>query len=283
MKISLPTLILSVIFFSGCATQSVRYPDYKGVATVAPSAEVISAGSRPAGDYLIPGSQVSVSGSSKASGSAASNMFGLLGAMVAMSVDQANNSSAVGEHAAALKLNFQQELSTLLEKKIQAQNLSDRYKISSVDSAASIKLMPAARMMVVSEGKVRPDFHLSAFFKDASGSEVSKVYTYTEPTSLSFAEWADRNGQPMKDAAQRAFDKMSTVFLKDVGGQFNGPLAAEPKPLVKWRVKNEAESTLLTSVLLQDDKDFLVVTPIAGDKVFDKYIQVLDKTLIQIN
>ena len=222
-KKTLLAIFSGIIILSGCATQNiVKYPEYKSVATISASTGTVSTvtETQPE-DYLIPDSQVFVSG--RGSDGTVGSMFGAVGVLISTSIDRSRNKSAVGEAASSLRLKFDSELMAALKQNLSREPYASKYQALPSDTTSDIKLLPSARFVVQKDSKSGLFFQLVARFKDpVRGVEGRKTYSYSIGEFRGFSGgdgWTDNNSALFKEAANRAFERLSLDFLQDLAGE----------------------------------------------------------------
>ena len=283
-KKTLLAIFSGIIILSGCATQKVvNYPEYKSVATISASTGTVSTVTEtPAEDYLIPNSQVFVSG--RGSDGTVGSMFGAIGAVISTSIDRSRNESAVGDAAPSLRLKFDSELTEALKQNLAREPYVSKYKTLPSDNASDIKLLPSARFIVQKDSNARVSFQLNARFKDpVKGDEGRKAYSYSREEHRKFSGengWADKNGARLKEAAHRPFERLSLVFIQDLAGEFDAQIATGKQQLIRWHI--EGSTQLVTSVLLREYPDYFVVVPMLNDKPNMSLITIVERSLVRV-
>ena len=293
-KKTLLATFLGIIILSGCATQNVKYPEYKSVATISASTGTISTTSEtPAEDFLIPDSQVFISGRGGVANSIVGSMFGAIGAMVSVSIDRSRNESAVGEFAPSLRLKFDSELTEALKQNLAREPYASKYQALPSGKTSDITLIPSARFIVQKDSNARVSFQLNARFKDpVKGDEGRKAYSYSSEELRKFSGengWADKNGTRLKEAAHRPFERLSLVFIQDLAGEFDAQIATGKQQLIRWHIEGDPQVITLrgkpqpvTSILLREYPDYFVVVPMLNDKPNMSLITVVERSLVRV-
>jgi hypothetical protein len=280
MKISQLIPLFFSIVLAGCATGPIHYPDLPGPVTLAPSSEVRTS-TITAGDYQIGNSQVFVGGASDLTNNGANAMFGAVGVLLAIKVDERNNAAAVGDYAQKLGLNFEQALQEKLQAHVAQMPEGQRYMVSATNSPApNIVVAPLARLVIASDNLARLDFQLTTFFKTSAGNDKRKVYEYYSPTRLSFAQWSESQAAPVQQAVGHALDQIVPVLFQDIRGQLADPF--EPgRPTIQWSQKNTPFPTSLTSVVLQETANQFVLAPKITGYIMPWSVVIVDKSRIE--
>lgn len=248
MKIIIALLVLAASMLVGCANpQFYKYPDYKSTVKLGVSEETISTFTEtPAEDYLIPNSQVFVSGKGKA---VSSNLFavgGVVGALAAVAIDHSLNASEVDNVESNLQIKFDAELTDILKSTAFRQSHILRYEVVQTNETPDITLLPSARFVAQPDSHVGLTFRVTARARShASGKDGDKNYYYTPIEHHAIAGeggWADNRAALFKQTASKALSRIAQTIIEDVSGTFNAKLLPERRHIV---VSGDNKSILL--------------------------------------
>lgn len=270
---------------SGCATQqNIAFPEYKSTATISVSTDTLSTSTEtPAGDYLIPNSQVFIGGAGKATGSVAGNMFGVLGALVSIELDKSKNESSLGEHSKDLQVKFNGQVSDNIAKIIDANPLAkSKFAMLSPGDDSDLKVLPSVRFDVKGDSVAVPYFQMDIRFKELdSGKQVRRTYSYYGDEQRPFSQWAENSSAIFNQSSQKSFQRLSQAFIDDLLMLFKDKITKENIKVIKLKTKDKQQQ-IFSNAVLREYSDYLVLAPVANDEVIPNHIIVLDRNFISI-
>lgn len=270
-------LRLSFLFLLATAAVAARAQVYPKLekANIFVSPDTVSLWTEvPAKDYLIPNSQMFVSGHE----SDWVKYFGLLGVMV----NQSQNATATSSVEDALRLKFDRELARELNARIAARVSSpSKFQVTDNADAAQVKLLPSARLVVIKDdGRVHLTFRLSARYSDEA-TEVKKEYYFSAgfpKPMVGLGGWVEDNGSELRKAADRALPAMAEVLLDDLSGAFASAYAPESRRFIRIS-GTDPKSTISRAVLAKEYPDYLAIVPTYKDKVWQSFISIVDRRI----
>jgi carbon monoxide dehydrogenase subunit G len=217
-----------IVLITGCASYSSVYPNYKIKPKIAVSTETISILTEiPAGDYLIPKSQVFIGGSGKLN--PASAIFGIVGVMANITIIQSGNESSAD--SSNLHVKFDSQLTAALNREITYENYSSKLQIVNSEDTSDIILLPSAKFQIQDDSRAQLIFTLTVRFKDdVSRNSGKKTYEYAIDDIRPFSGkggWIDNNATLFKEAQKLAINLLAQVFLEDMTGKFKSLLESD--------------------------------------------------------
>jgi hypothetical protein len=267
-----------VLVSTGGSAQAVlTYPKSETINIFA-SADTVSTWTETAAqDYLIPNSQVFVTGQ----GSDGAKYFGLLG----VAISRSQNESATGPAADSLRLNFSSTLTQALNVAISSRPLVPKFNIVGVAERAQLRLLPSARLTVSEDNSARLSFRLTVRFIDAvTNSETKKEYYYYHGDSKKLAgpdSWSDDHASPVIRSSDQGMALLADVLLDDVAGAFSD--AFEP---AKQRFANYSavgsKGKVARALLLKEYPDHLALAPLLRERPTRAIIVILERRSIEL-
>lgn len=284
MKTPSLLVLVATLFLGACAaTGPFKYPSYPAPPRVAVAADTVSLMTEvPATDYHVPGSQVFIGGRSGAS--TAGMLFGVFGVMAGMAIDQSRNQAEVGDAVGALAHRFDGTLREALARHGAARAPAARPDLVGTEAPRDVLLLPSARFHVEENNVGTVAFRLTSRFKDPAGSgEITKNYYafFDERRPMRGpGSWSENGGAALQATAARAVDRLAYIAVRDIGGDFNAALEAEPMPSIRWRVKSSG--VVGTQGLLGEHPDFFIVVPMGNGPPVKNLIFATDRGLVEL-
>jgi len=224
----------------------------------------------PAGDHLIPDSQVFVGGRG-----GASRWFSLLG----VAIDTARNESAVGDAAGAVKIKFDSSVATALHS-LEERNVVPEVKLTVAADPYDVKVLPSARLNVHEDEQADLVMRLTVRTKDASASEVTKNYYYAVSGARPLAgseSWTENNAKAFRESAQTGVERLVEAFAYDAAGRF----AEAADKARKIKVTFLRTGRVIESLLLGETGQTIIAMPIFRDRPMKTVVQVFDKATVK--
>ncbi len=275
LRLSHGTVLL--LLSAGVAAQTVfTYPSSATISVYSSNDTVSTWTETAAQDYLIPNSQVFITGR----GSDGAKYFGLLGTAVSRS----QNESAAGGAADVLRLNFSAELTRALQGAIAARQAPAQFVLAESPQAAQLKLLPSAKFTVAEDNSARLSFRLTVRFVDAiSNSEVKKDYYYTRGgvKSLTGADsWSADNAEAVRKSSEEALTRLADVLFDDVAGAFASAFDADKQRFATYTVVGY-DGKPIRALLLKEYPDHLVIAPLLrGERPIKSVVVILERRAI---
>jgi len=243
----------------GCATQGAPFPEYRSV-TIAVSG---GPGIEWAGDYEIPGSQVSVGG--RDGMLRTFGWMGLLGYGISSAIDRVRNASDLGPAEGVLGARFDDILARELRDRSHDERVPIRVRARN-DPALSMILQPGARFLHGGAPEAELALYVEAQFGEPTkvGFSKRKTYLYLPAEKRPFlAEggWAENDGAAFRAVAQRAFARLAEAFAADVRGAL-GSAPGASAATIRWRRTSAGEDS--SGTVLREHADYFVALPVVG-------------------
>lgn len=273
----LSSLVLVLISSVGTAQVVLTYPKSEST-NIFVSTDTVSTWTETAAqDYLIPNSQVFVTGQ----GSDGAKYFGLLG----VAINRSQNESATGSAADSLRLNFSNTLTQALNAAISSRSPVPKVKIVATTEPAQLRLLPSAKLTVSEEGSARLSFRLTVRFIDAiTNSETKKEYYYYHGDSKKLAgpnSWSDDHASPVIRSSDEAMALLADVLLEDIGGAL-----ADAFDPAKQRFANYSpvgtKGKVARALLLKEYPDHLALAPLLRERPTRAIIVILERGSIDL-
>ena len=258
-------------FASGCATYDriAEYPKHGQATTVTVTAKPLS--EFPSGAYYDPQRQIVISGHQK--GMIAGAMFGLVGAIVADSVNKSSAETRFGDSARSISTDLRALTREVLEEAI-ANQQAPGWTLKT--EKARLELIPYAVFTVVKSGNARLYAMLKAEIPGAGDDLVWGVrYFVRAPGEFPIEGndgWmtGDRFATGMRAAMKRALQ----VCIDDCSGKLKGnrtvtakgPLAYFGDDTIPWRF-----------IVVSEDEGAIVARFVAGDVMAMAGTHVLER------
>lgn len=222
--------IMIVVWLTGCATQATSYPEFQAGKSIFVSGGTISTLTEtPAGDYLVPNSQVFLSRNDVSiKGSGAGALFGVVGAMAAVSNARDASKSSFGNAGNKMSIRFDALVTELLQRQVLD---LEKIRIVSDEEASKITMVPFARFSMGSDGIATVVFQINVrFFEKSTGKGGKKAYAHGTMESRKMegdGGWLEGGATHLNAAALVAFDRLVKVALMDIDGKL---LSGETMP-----------------------------------------------------
>lgn len=269
--------ISAFTLITGCASHPVVYPNYKVKPKISISADTISTITEiPAGDYLIPESQVFIGGQGRVN--PASAIFGVAGVLTNIAIIQSDNESSLD--VTNLHVKFNTQLTEAFNREPYLKKYASKFQLVETEAASDIKLLPSAKFDILADSRIRLTFTLTVRFKDdVSGSTGIKNYHYAVGDirqSSGDGGWTDNNAAAFKEASIRALNLLAQIFLQDITGEFRGTLESDKQHLIQW--KTILGEQVFTVLLLREYPTYFVVTPMPNKTS----IEIVERSLVRL-
>jgi hypothetical protein len=198
------------------------YPD-SGTITLFSSTDTVSTWNETAAEtYLIPNSQMFVSGHGGNGGTMGGVFGGLVGALVGIHADRSKNSAAVARIEDGLRLTFNQQLSDAVKAAINAHPSPGRYAEVNTKKDARLLLLPSATLVLSKDDMTTLTFRLTVRNHDqqnGNGASTNFFYTIGEKRPLDGpGGWTENQSKAIRDSASIALAKLSSALLDDIEG-----------------------------------------------------------------
>ncbi len=204
------------------ASASGTYPASDPITIFSSPATVSGWTEIPAGDHLIPNSQIYIGGGSGSGGSAGGIFGGAVGAIVGVQIDRSINAEKISRIEENLRVNFSQTLNEALRTQIAARSKPAAYAVTIESNSAALALLPSARLTVSDDGMATLGFRLAVRIYDRqTGRESSKNFLYGIGKKLALdgpGGWSDDHSRAILESASVAFAKLSAALLDDIEG-----------------------------------------------------------------
>jgi hypothetical protein len=233
----------------------------------------------PAEDYLIPDSQVFITGQGKPG--ALGGLGGLIGGMIAVEVSRANNAGMAIDAAESLKMRFDSTLKEALRKAVANEKTPINFRVED-NEPADLVLLPYARLITGFDKSVAAAFQINLRnMKTGTNRPARMKYVFsgveTRPFMDGSSGWADQKSEPVRKAAEKAFDALARVVLVDMSGVGFLVPAADKRKIIRWKA---AGTNGVKGILLAEFPDYLVVSPAPKDWPIPGIISVVDRALV---
>jgi hypothetical protein len=233
----------------------------------------------PAEDYLIPDSQVFITGQGRPS--ALGGLGGLIGGMIAVEVSRANNAGMAIDAAESLKMRFDSTLKEALRKAIANEKTPINFRVED-NEPADLVLLPYARLISGSDKSVAAAFQVNLRnTKGGTNRPARMKYVFSSVETHPFMDgssgWADQKSEPVRKAAEKAFDALARVVLADMSGAGFSVPAADKRKMIRWKA---AGTNGVKGILLAEFPDYLVIAPAPKDWPIPGIISVVDRALV---
>jgi hypothetical protein len=266
-----------LLLSAGVAAQTVfTYPSSATISVYSSNDTVSTWTETAAQDYLIPNSQVFITGR----GSDGAKYFGLLGTAVSRS----QNESAAGAAADTLRLNFSAELTRALQGAIAARPAAPKFVLVDSAQTAQLKLLPSAKFSIAEDNSARLSFRLTVRFVDAiTNAEVKKDYYYNRGglKSLTGADsWSADNAEAVRKSSEEALARLADVVLDDVAGAFSSAFDPDKQRFATYSIVGY-DAKPIRALLLKEYPDHLVLAPLLrGERPIKAVVVILERRAI---
>ena len=273
----LSNLVLMLVS-AGVAAQAVpTYPKSETTNIFASTDTVSTWTEIAAQDYLIPNSQVFVTGQ----GSDGAKYFGLLG----VAINRSQNESATGPAADSLRLTFSSTLTQALNVAISLRPPVPKFNIVGVAEAAQLRLLPSAKLTVSDDNSARLSFRLTVRFIDAAiNSETKKEYYYYHGGSRKLAgpdSWSDDHASPVMRSSEQAMALLADVLLDDITGAFSDAFDPAKQRFVNYSAVG-SKGIVARALLLKEYPDHLALAPLFRERPTRAIIVILERRSIEL-
>jgi hypothetical protein len=260
----------------GCAAQVAPiYPKAEGIAIHVSPGTVSTWTETAAQDFLIPNSQVFITGR----GSDAAKYFGLLGAAVSRS----QNEAAVAAAEDGLRLNFAPRLAQLLNLTIASRPPATRFAVVQTADRAQVTVLPSAKLALADDYLARLSFRLTVRFNDATTSAATKkeyFYYHGGGKPLSGPDdWLGDGADAVRKASDEAFASRADVLLDDIAGDFSGAFDTDKQRFIIYSVVG-SEGKNGRALLLKDYPNHLAIAPMNRERALKGVVVVLPRRSI---
>jgi hypothetical protein len=263
-------LAIAGSLLAGCAIPVVRYPEYATPPTLSVSSDTLGAWTQvPAGDHVLPNSQVSVGGrNSTRAQTIVAPLLGPLGSLAVAANDQSAHAGAAGSAPDGRTLKFHAPLTAALRGAAGAAQGRPVATVLAPDANADIKVMPTIRLVLNEGDAARAIVGMSARFTDAStGQERSKGYYYTDPNPRRFqangAGWFDNNAAALDAVTGESFRLVSRLMIDDLAGRYAKVQGSDSAP--RMRLRNRFTQQEATVVVIDTHPTGWIVSPMFQD------------------
>jgi hypothetical protein len=274
------TLLTALLFIPNVEAQAPKDGASDSLHTVFVSSGSISTSTETAAeDHLIPGSQVFIAGQGQPS--ALGGLGGLIGGLIAVELSRSKNAEMATEATESLKMRFDSALKDALRKVIAAEKTLLSFRIEDNEPAA-LTLLPYARLITGPDKKVAAAFQVNLRNAKGGGSRPARMkYVFSSVEVRPFMDgsngWADQKSEPIRRAAEKAFDALARVIIADVSGAGFVVPPVDKRKTVRWKA---AGTTGVKGILLAEFPDYLVVAPAPKDWPIPGILSVVDRALV---
>ncbi len=188
-----------------CAT---TYPESEKISMYTSAGTVSTWTETSAEDYLVPSSQVFITGR----GLGAAKGLGLLGVFA----DRMKNSATASAAEPYLHLNFARALSSALRMKIADRPYTQKFVQVESDNEAQLILLPSAKLTVSEDGNADLSFRLTVRIRSQQSGTEKRDYFYREskPRPLTGSgSWSENESAALLDSADTAMAMLSDTLL----------------------------------------------------------------------
>lgn len=217
--------LLGSIFLTGCvSTKPIQHPASGSNSTISVSSEPITfINESAAGDYFINDSQIIVGDASNASSNVVSNMFGLVGVGIAISIDKKLNSTAISKSTIKQPIKFDQLVQQKINTALAANQTDSSLKLLTSNQLADIKVVPFSRISFSEKPNVKVIYGLKAQFKNSADNNTSakRFYNYVSLNKMPLEQWDNNNNAVFMQTADKAFEVLSQILVMDIQHQLN--------------------------------------------------------------
>ena len=265
-------LIVSFLFLAGCATiKPIEYPAFDSGVSVHVSKKTISTFTEtPAGDSLIPNSQVFVA----KQGRGASAFGGLIG----VAIDRSGAKKRSSDTKEKMAIYFDDDVKSSLSK-------SSYYKTLDLifvdaDSSADFTLLPSIRFALNKQKSSSLEFRLTTRYHGEGKPKTKNYFYYISNTErpLSGDDGWFGNAEEFQSVKEKGLHLLVETFLNDIAGGLPTSVT-DSRKIVQWKSKWSKKAA--DAVFLKDFGEQVVLATIfKGEPNFTNYF-IVDKADIK--
>ena len=282
-RVRIALALIAAVVGTGCAHSLAQpMPALTGSVALRVSSEQASGWTdMPIGVHRIPETSVYVSGHQGAAG--IGMLFGPIGLAAAHAAAKSTGEKKAGD-STALRIDITARTEVVLNEEVERRRDTMRFALSGRPADATLEVVPYVVLTFVGEERVRPWVVLKALLKDAGGSEKWKtryIASLDDPRQLtSDAGWTAADGQPLREAIDRALRAGVDVMLRDAAGQV--PRGKGPTVKVKGNWVWVKQPMEISAEVLEETPDRVVVRPNVADVVVFAGINILDPRAVSM-
>ena len=273
------TGIIVLVLLAACTTTAPPIlPKADRVSMHVASGTISTLTEAAAEDFLIPESQVFVSGRGFSL-----LLPGLVGAAISTQVNRSRNQSAVAAAEDSLRLSFVDELKTALRSRIASLASTNRYFVTESLENSQIVLLPSAKLTVADDDLADLSFRMTTRFTDAiTRADTRKEYFYIHGERRSVGGlngWSNDDAKPLKQVAARAMVQLSAALIDDIDGSLSRAFESADQRVLTYQFGGP-NGKPLQALLLKEYLDHVVVAPKFADRPARGMVVVLERQLL---
>lgn len=279
-------VLFAIALLTACANGNkvITYPNVTTLSFAVSTGTVDVDTEVPVYDYLIPQSQVFVSGRDSKVASAVGSGFGLIGLAASIGINRGRNAAGLDGTEELFRLNFASSLREAFqftgEKRSQK-----KYAPAPLKAVAALTLIPSARFNFREQEDAYVSHHVKVNFVDpALGEATGKEFLYVDfqaRNMLGSNGWAEEGAKAFKAAGYKALPILAEIIQDDIDGKLMSTAQAAATQVRELKIKSLTAEPFRVAVL-REYPDEIAVARFFGGNISNRTVLIYERSAIEL-